>query len=210
MLEIAVIEDPLTAESSLHPVRQALLSALAEPASATAVARRLGLTRQQVNYHLRALETVGLVELAQERRRGNVTERLMVATARSYVISPSVLTDLAPGDSISRNRHSAQWMLALAARLVRDVGELLVGAVAANKRVETFAIDGELTFASNAERAGFAAELAEAVTRLTEKYHHPEASKGHKHRLVIALHPSVKPLRAPSPASQPSAQIREK
>ena len=39
------------------------------------LAAAIGLPRQKVNYHLRALERHGLVELVQERRKGNVTER---------------------------------------------------------------------------------------------------------------------------------------
>ena len=96
MLDIAVIEDPATAESLLDPVRTRLLEALAEPASATMLASRVGLPRQLVNYHLRTLERHGLVELETERRKGNVTERVMRASAGSYVISPAALTALQP------------------------------------------------------------------------------------------------------------------
>jgi hypothetical protein len=38
---------------------------------------------------LRTLEQHGLVELVEERRKGNVTERLLQAAAASYVISPA-------------------------------------------------------------------------------------------------------------------------
>ena len=59
MLDIEVIQDAATAESLLDPVRTRLLGALAEPASATMLASRLGLPRQLVNYHLRTLERTG-------------------------------------------------------------------------------------------------------------------------------------------------------
>ena len=59
-LDLAVIEDPAVAEASLDPVRSRLLAELAEPASATMLAGKLGLPRQNVNYHLRALEEHGL------------------------------------------------------------------------------------------------------------------------------------------------------
>ena len=91
MLDVAVIADPLAAEVSLDPVRARLLAALAEPASAASLAGAAGLSRQQANYHLRALERHGLVELVEERRKGNCTERILRATAASYVISPSAL-----------------------------------------------------------------------------------------------------------------------
>ena len=87
MLDVAVIGDPAAAEVSLDPVRARLLAELAEPASATMLAARVGLPRQKVNYHLRALERHGLVELVEERRKGNCTERVLRATAASYVIS---------------------------------------------------------------------------------------------------------------------------
>ena len=53
MFDVAVIEDPAVAAVSLDPMRARLLAALTEPASATALADRVGLARQKVNYHLR-------------------------------------------------------------------------------------------------------------------------------------------------------------
>jgi DNA-binding transcriptional ArsR family regulator len=191
MLDVAVIEDPAAAEVSLDPVRARLLAELAEPASATMLAARVGLARQKVNYHLRALERHGLIELVQERRKGNVTERMMRARAASYVISPAALAAVAPDPSHSPNRLSARWLLALAARLVQDVGALITDAATVNKRVATFAIEGEVRFASAADRAAFAQELTGALTALVGKYHDDNAPRGRRHRLVVAVHPSL-------------------
>src|ERR671928_1337561 len=107
MLDVAVIEDAPAAEASLDPLRARLLAELAEPASASSLAARVGLPRQKVNYHLRELERHGLVELVEERRKGNVNERLMRATAASYVISPAALAPVAPDPSRSPDRRSA-------------------------------------------------------------------------------------------------------
>jgi DNA-binding transcriptional ArsR family regulator len=191
MLDVAVIGDPAAAEVSLDPVRARLLAELAEPASATMLAARVGLPRQKVNYHLRALERHGLVELVEERRKGNCTERVLRATATSYVISPAALAAVQPDPGRAPDRVSAAWLLALASRLVRDVGDLIAGAAAARRRVATFAVDGQVRFASAADRAAFAEELASAVATLVARYHQPTASGGRDHRLVVALHPSV-------------------
>ena len=193
MLDVAVIGDPVAAEVSLDPVRARLLAELAEPASATMLAARVGLPRQKVNYHLRALERHGLVELVEERRKGNCTERVLRATAASYVISPAALAAVQPDPDRAPDRVSAAWLLALASRLVRDVGDLIAGATAARRRVATFAVDGEVRFASAADRAAFAEELAGAVATLVTRYHDPAAPGGRDHRLVLALHPSVQP-----------------
>ncbi|ANN17884.1 transcriptional regulator [Amycolatopsis orientalis] len=192
MFSVAVIEDAEAAEVSLDPVRARLLAELAEPASATMLAGRVDLPRQKVNYHLRALEKHGLVELVEERRKGNVTERMMRATASSYVISPTALSAVQPDPAQSPDRLSARWLLAVAGRLVRDVGLLITGSAKARKRVATFAIDGEVRFSSAADRAAFAEELTVAITNLVSKYHDEGAEQGRDHRIVVAVHPSVK------------------
>jgi DNA-binding transcriptional ArsR family regulator len=191
MVEVAVIEDPAAAEASLDPVRARLLAELAEPGSATMLAARLGLPRQKVNYHLRMLEQHGLIELVEERRKGNCIERVLRATAESYVISPSALAAVQPDPSRSPDQLSARWLLAVAARLVRDVGALITGATQARKPVATFALAGEVRFASAADRAAFAEELAHAVTALVGKYHDETAERGRDHRVIVAIHPSV-------------------
>ncbi|MBE8525731.1 helix-turn-helix transcriptional regulator [Amycolatopsis sp. H6(2020)] len=191
MFPVAVIEDAAAAEVSLDPVRARLLAELAEPASATMLAARVGLPRQKVNYHLRALESHGLVELVEERRKGNVTERMMRATAASYVISPTALAAVQPDPARSPDRLSARWLLAVAGRLVRDVGLLITGAAKAKQRLATFALDGEVRFASAPDRAAFAEELTAAVTTLVGKYHDEAAEKGRSYRVVVAVHPSV-------------------
>jgi DNA-binding transcriptional ArsR family regulator len=192
MFDVAVIENAAAAEVSLDPIRTRLLAELAEPGSATMLAARVGLPRQKVNYHLRMLERHGLLDLVEERRKGNVTERVMRASAASYVISPAALAAVQPDPRRSPDRLSAFWLLALAARLVRDVGALLTGATKAGRRVATFALDGEVRFASAADRTAFAEELSNAVAALVAKYHDETAERGRDHRVIVAIHPSVK------------------
>jgi DNA-binding transcriptional ArsR family regulator len=190
--QIAVICAPEAARSALDPVRARLLAALAEPASAAAAAKKVGLSRQKANYHLHELEEHGLVELVEERRRGNMIERVLQASAGSFVISPAVLAELAPDPDRSPDRLSGRWLLALAARLLREVGELMRGARAGGKPLATFAIDGEVRFASAADRAAFAEELGESLRSLVARYHDEKAPGGRRHRVVLAMHPSLK------------------
>jgi DNA-binding transcriptional ArsR family regulator len=190
--ELTVIDDPAAAGVSLDPVRARLLAELAEPGSASSLAAKVGLPRQKINYHLRTLEQHGLVELVAERRKGNMTERVMQATAASYVISPAALGAVAPDPGRSPDRLSARWLIAVAARTVREVGELLAGATKAGKRLATFAVDGEVRFASAADRAAFADELASTVTALVAKYHDESTEGGRLHRVVVAVHPAIR------------------
>lgn len=203
VLDVAVIDDPAAAAVTLDPVRARLLAELAEPGSATSLAAKLRLPRQKINYHLRALEQRGLVELVQERRKGNCMERVLRAAASSYVISPSVLAGVQPDPQRSPDRLSARWLLALAAQLVRDVGDLITGSARAGRGLATFALDGEVRFASAADRTAFAEELASAVTALVSRYHDQDAPGGRRFRLVVAVHPQVSRGGSDGPGTTP-------
>ena len=189
MLDIQVIDDPAAATVALEPMRSRLLSELAAPASAATLATRVGLTRQKVNYHLHALEAHGLVRLAGKRRWGGLTERLLVASATSYVVSPRALGRVAVDPDRDVDRLSASYLIALGARVVREVADLVRRANATGKRVATLAVDAEVRFRSPADRAAFTRELAEAIATLVAKYHDESAPGGRAHRLVLVAHP---------------------
>ena len=189
MLDIQVISDPAAATVALEPMRSRLLSEMAAPASAATLAARVGLARQKVNYHLNTLEAHGLVRLAEERKWGGLTERLLVATAASYVVSPGALGPVAIDPDRQVDRLSASYLVALGARVVREVGDLVRRAKEARKRLATLAVDAEVRFRSPADRAAFSAELTEAITKLVSKYHDESAPGGRAHRLVVVAHP---------------------
>lgn len=189
MMNIQVIEDPAAAAIALEPVRTRLLSELAVPASAATLAARVGMARQKVTYHLNALEAHGLVQLAQERKWGGLTERLLVATAASYVVSPSALGPLAADPGREVDRLSASYLIALGARMVREVGELVRRATVKGKRLATLSVDAEVRFRSATERAAFSDELTEVIAQLVSKYHDESAPDGRLHRLVVVAHP---------------------
>ncbi|GAA4588367.1 helix-turn-helix domain-containing protein [Planotetraspora phitsanulokensis] len=191
MWEVAVIEDAAAAGATLDPIRARLLAELVQPGSASSLAARVGQPRQKVNYHLRELERHGLLELIEERRRGNMTERVLQATASSYVISPAALAAVEPDPARSPDRLSARWLLAVGAGLVRDVGTLITGATKAGKQVATYALDGEVRFATAHDRAAFAEELTNAVSGLVAKYHDEKVAGGRAYRVIVAVHPSI-------------------
>ncbi|WP_392698797.1 helix-turn-helix domain-containing protein [Bradyrhizobium sp. RDI18] len=189
MIDIEVISDPAVAVAALDPIRSALLAELAEPASAAILATRLGLPRQKVNYHLRALEACRLVEVADERQWGGLTERLLVLSAKSFVVSPEALGAVAADPKRSKDQLAASYLIALGARIVREVGDLWKRARKADKQLATLSIDAEIRFASPAARAAFTRELTQAITELVSRYHDASASGGRDHRLVIVSHP---------------------
>lgn len=189
MLNVRVIDDPAVATVALDPIRSRLLSELRVPACAAALAGRAGLPRQKVNYHLRTLESHGLVEVAGRKRWGGLTERQLVATASAYVVSPSALGPVAADPGREQDRLSASYLIALAARVTREVADLVHRTRDAGKHLATLSVDTVIRFRSAKERAVFTKELTEAINHLVAKYHDESAPAGRSHRLVLMAHP---------------------
>lgn len=195
-----LIHDPERATTALHPLRRRILAELAEPGSATELARRLELPRQLVNYHVRQLETAGLVEPAGERRRRNCTERLLRAVARSYLIDPAALGSLAADPERMEDHTSSAYQVATAARLIQEVAALREGADRAGQRVPTLTLQSEIRFASPEAQRAFAAELTRAVAAIVARYHDETSPGGRRFRLMAASWPV--PPAAPTPSAQ--------
>ena len=189
MDDVAIIDDPAAAIVALEPIRSRLLAELTEPASASTLATRVGMARQKVNYHVRALEAHQLVREAGKRQWGGLTERLLVASASSYIVSPKALGPVSVDPDRDADRLSASYLIALAARIVDEVGNLLRRSQAVDKRLATLSLDTEIRFRSAADRAAFSNELIQAVTTLVSRYHDEFVPGGRAHRLVVMAHP---------------------
>jgi DNA-binding transcriptional ArsR family regulator len=173
----------------LRPLRTRILEMLAEPQSAAAVARTLDVARQKVGYHLKELEKQGLVELVEEKRVGNCVERIVRATSRAYLVSAEALGSLAGGAAEATDRFSAAYVIAVAARALKEVARLRQAADEAGKRLATLTLETEIRFASAADRAAFTEELAAEIARLTSRYHDESAPHGRVHRIVSFAYP---------------------
>ena len=188
--DVAVLEEPRVAAVALEPTRSRLLAALADsPASAAGLAAATGLPRQRLGHHLRALEASGLVVEVERRRHGGLTERILGPSASAYVVSPAAMGAAGVDPARLRDRLSAAYAVAVAARAVRELGALLRGAAAAQQRLPTLAVDADIRFRSAADRAAFADELAAEVRTLAARYHDESATGGRWYRLVALAHP---------------------
>lgn len=186
----------------LRPLRTRLLEALREPDSAAGLARKLELPRQQINYHLRTLEKQGLVELVEERRRGNCVERVVRATALTYVVSPAALGALGVTTREAIDRFSAGYLVAAAAQVIEEVSELQIRAREARKHLATFTLHVDVRFASAGDRAAFTEELTNTVATLVARYHNEHAEGGRAFRYVLGGYPAASHRQAGAPSDQ--------
>ncbi len=176
----------------LEPKRRVILERLQNEAnSATGLSKLLAMPRQKVNYHLRELERVGLVEAVETRRKGNVEERIVRAKATQYLISPEVLGELGKTPEERRDRFSVAYLISAAGRVIRDLGVLVPRAARAKKRLSTMTLELELRFKDAAARTAFTEELANHLAALAAKYHDESSPGGREFRFVLGAYPRI-------------------
>jgi len=184
-----VVRQPERAATLLHPLRKRILEALAEPGSASTLARRLDEPRQKINYHLRELEQHGFVELVAEKRKGNCLERIVQATATAYLIDPDVMGTLGDTPQEAQDRFSSAYLIATCARVIHDVAEMRRRAAGVGKPLPTLTLQSDVRFRSATERNAFTEELTEAFAGLVAKYHDDNAPRGRLYRFALGAHP---------------------
>jgi DNA-binding transcriptional ArsR family regulator len=188
---INFVGEATSAAAMLNPLRMQILERLREPDSASGLSRLMNLPRQKINYHLRELEKHGLIEQVEERKKGNCVERIVRATARHYLISPEALGNLATDPSQIQDRFSSTYLVAVAARVIRDLAVLRTRADKAGKKLATFTLETNIRFASAADQHAFTEELTNAVAKLTAKYHDEKTAGGRQFKFIIGSYPAM-------------------
>jgi predicted transcriptional regulator len=197
MSTVRVVDDPRHAALLAAPIRRRILESLAEPGSASTVARSLGLARQLVAYHLRQLEARGYVELVREERRRGCVERIVRRTAQYLVVSPDVFGAQGIDPRQVQDKFSSSYLIALASRMAKEVGEAQAAAERAGRPMTTLSADVEVRLRSPREREAFANELLDAITQIVDRYHDADCPDGRSYRLVVGAHP-IRPSRRKS------------
>jgi DNA-binding transcriptional ArsR family regulator len=183
---VQLLDDPEAVQALTHPVRVRVLEALRTPDSAAGVARAIGQSRQNANYHLKELERAGLVRRAGERRKGAFTEQLYRSTASTYVVSPRVAWGDERRASTLRDQVSLENLVVLGDRLQRDASDLLDRATFDGEKVASAAVEAEVRFADDEARSAFMRDYLAALGPLLKKH---GAAGGAPYRVAVAVYP---------------------
>ncbi|MFW6089324.1 MAG: ArsR/SmtB family transcription factor [Gemmatimonadota bacterium] len=195
-LDVALVADSAGLTALGNPARRRILAALAgSPDSASGLAERLDDTRQRVNYHVRALEDAGLVELVEERPRRGLTEKIYRAAGCGFAVDPAVLGSLDAGEALAEgDRWAAGYAIALASRITREIASLRRRASRERKRLAVASLDTTVRLRTPKAMEAFVDDLARTIAEVVAR--HDDASpKARPFRLVSCSHP------APDPAS---------
>ncbi len=181
---MTLLRDPDAVEVALDPLRRRLLDLLDEPASATILAKELGLPRQRVNYHLRRLEAAGLVELDSTRPRRGVTERLYRRVSDVVLVDPAIVAD---ERLTRRDQAGISGVLGAAVSLLDHGSAAASGAAATGRRLATATLDGTVHLESPAAMR----RLVDDLARLLADYDRPDAEGALAVRAVTVLLPEL-------------------
>lgn len=199
---LGIVQQLSQAAALLDPLRMRILENLREPDSASGLARKLGLARQKLNYHVRELEREGFLEQVGEKRKGNCVERMVRTTASAYLLDPSLLGALGIDPEKVEDRLSSAYLMAVAAKALREISALRSRSEKAGKRLATITLQTEIRFASAADRNAFAEELARSVGYLTAKYHNEKAEGGRQFQFFLGGYPTVNELPSGAPEKE--------
>lgn len=181
------LDNPTAIAAATHPVRAAILDAMREPATAAAVARAVGQSRQNVAYHVRELEKVGLLRHVGQRQSGNFLEQVYETAAHTFVVSPTATW----GDPDVRaaamaDQLSLGELFRSGERLQRDSATLLDRAAFDGQEIPSASVTTEIRFASDEARAAFLREHLDMLSALARKH---GSRSGQPYRLVLAAYP---------------------
>lgn len=192
MHDVLYIEDVSQAMTLLKPIRLQILQRLDEPRTCTELAEYFDETPQKVYYHVKALETAGLVEKTEERKVRGTVEGFYQASARSYWLAPKLVGQIG-GAKIAQDQLSLRVLLELAEEVHGDIGKL-GSQSAVGRDVPSLSLSAHIHLPNGNRRAAFLQELQELFQQLARKYSLPEddvlITDEQGFRLVLMCYPN--------------------
>ena len=185
---VEILNEPRQVAALAHPVRGRILEAMQIPETAASVARQLGGTRQAINYHVKALAGLGLLQRTGERRNGNFVEQLFQSTARRFVVASRFAADPDQLAAVFRDHVSLAALTSVGERLQRDAVRLIDAAASGGKEIPSVSIEADVALPDESARTAFMRDVSEALQSVLAKHATPTAD-GRRFRVVFATYP---------------------
>jgi DNA-binding transcriptional ArsR family regulator len=187
MQDVLYVEVAGQAGALLHPLRIEVLKKLAEARSCPELAKELGETTQKIYYHVKILESAGLIEKVDERRVRGIMEGIYRARAKSYWLSPS-LAGRVGGPSRARDQMSLGFLLNLAQEIHADVARLGERSES-DEGVSSLGLSFQIELENAGARARFLEELQETFQSLAKKYAAFDSTNGQGFQVSLVCYP---------------------
>jgi DNA-binding transcriptional ArsR family regulator len=187
--ESRLVENAEQAMALLHPLRADLVSRLLEPASAAELARAIGEAPQRLNYHLKALEKVGLIRKVGTRQVRNLVEVLYQAVAKTFILAESLSL---PADTLERlKEHGSLLQLVTTAEQMKKDAVLLMEQLPTAGEIPSASLQLQLHLKDEEDRQAFVEEYVGLVQKLVTKYH-GKREGAEAYQVILAAYPKPK------------------
>ncbi len=167
------------ADALFKPRRVQVLRLLAEPRTCTEIGRELGDSPQKVYYHVKRLQSAGLVEQVDERRVRGIVEGIYRAVAQSFWVSPELVGRIGPP------RESHQYGIGFLLDLTEEMQTDLAALAELEGSPPTLGISGEVRLRGD-QGAAFVNDLQAAFQGVLDRY---SGAEGTPFRLALACYP---------------------
>jgi DNA-binding transcriptional ArsR family regulator len=188
--ETYLVESPDQATALLNPLRAEILSKMKEPASSAEIARLIRESSQKVNYHVKALEKVGLVKRVGTRNVRNLVEVLYQSIAKTFVLSESLGWEPETIQKI-KDQGSLKHLITTSERIKRDAFYLLERSDK-NETIPSATLDMTVQLENEELRKEFIQEYVSMMKALVEKYQSPQASESDTYNVIMAIYPQTR------------------
>jgi DNA-binding transcriptional ArsR family regulator len=191
MQEVLYIEDVDQAAALLKPQRIEMLKLMDRPRTCPELGKIFGETPQKIYYHIKALQSAGLVEQVGERRVRGTVEGSYQARARAYWLASDLVGQVG-GAGIAQDQVSLRHLLSLTEEMRSDIGHL---AQQVGRDIPSLGLSLHVELDDEARRAEFMADVQHMARILAHKYGATSGGDGDEQpprplfRLVLACYP---------------------
>lgn len=186
MPETFIVTEPQQAAALLHPVRSEIISLLKEPRSATELSKEMNDSAQKVNYHLKALEKVGLVVRAGTRNVRNLVEVLYRSAGKTFLLSDSLGLSQETMKKL-QDQTALAHVLSLTEKIKRDAVSLMEQVE--DEEIPSAVMQMELSLSGVENRNAFLQDYADMLTALIQKHHKPKEKNAKSYQVSMAMYP---------------------
>jgi DNA-binding transcriptional ArsR family regulator len=190
MQDVRYIEEVEQALALLKPQRLEILKRLAEPRTCPELAVIFDDSPQKIYYHVKALESAGLVDKIAERRVRGAVEGIYQARARSYWLAPSLVGKIGTPTQ-AQDQASLRVLLALAEDVIEDAGKLGERS-GVGGAVPSLSMSAHVHLPDGKRRAAFMSELQSSFQDIARKYSIDDVvDQSSSFRLVMLCYPDI-------------------
>lgn len=91
MKDVVVLRDLEQIKAISHPYRIEILACFEEkPATAKQIADKMGEPHAKINYHIKTLQKMEILQLVDERAKSGIIEKYYLPTAKKYVVYKAI------------------------------------------------------------------------------------------------------------------------